>query len=147
MSPEHAHPWGEGVRIDTPNIDKLATQGALFSNYYVTSPTCTPARGAFFSGLYPSINGAYFNHVPFHDDVVTFGDILQNQGYKTGYLGKWHLSKSVFMYMNLLISSLLNNVSSMASSLHSCWNSLLFLTSYHRRRRKAWVQSCTYLWV
>lgn len=93
MDESQAFVWGNGVKVDTPNIDRLASQGALLTNYNVASPTCTPSRASFFSGLYPNATGAWGNHEPYHDDIVTFGEILaEKRGYRTSYMGKWHLN-------------------------------------------------------
>ena len=43
--------WGEGIKVDTPNIDRLANEGALFANWYVTTPVCTPSRASFMTGV------------------------------------------------------------------------------------------------
>jgi len=89
MDNAQAHIWGPGVKVDTPNIDSIAKDGALFTNFYVASPVCTPSRGTFMTGTYPSLNGAFENHAPLNDDAVTFAQILQQElGYYTGYMGK-----------------------------------------------------------
>jgi arylsulfatase A-like enzyme len=56
LSPEQAFMWGKGNIVETPHIDALAKQGALCTNFYSTSPVCSPARGSFMSGLYPQNN-------------------------------------------------------------------------------------------
>ena len=91
LSNDQAFVWGNNVKVDTPHIDGLAKQGALFSNYYVTNPVCTPSRASFLSGLYPSDTGAWYNHQAFNKDVVTFAEVLEKYGYWTSYMGKWHL--------------------------------------------------------
>ena len=90
---EQAHIWGQGVEVETPHIDRLAAEGALFTNFHTVFPMCTPSRASFVSGLYPHKTGAHGNHKRMRDDVVTFAEILQKQrGYYTGYGGKWHLN-------------------------------------------------------
>ena len=92
---------------ETPNIDKLATQGMLFSNAYA-APVCSPTRASIQSGQYPARVGI-FDFIPGHwrpyeevsvphhelqhlsGDIITIGDAMQSAGYKTGYFGKWHL--------------------------------------------------------
>ncbi len=78
----------------TPNLDKLADTGALFSNFYTVTPLCTPARASFFSGLYPAFTGeSDMNHGRMGDDVTTFAEVLRDQGdYSTSFIGKWHLN-------------------------------------------------------
>src|SRR5687768_9501070 len=91
MSPEQAFMWGPGVKVDTPNIDWLAKNGAIADRFYATSPVCTPSRAALMSGLYPQNTGAHTNNIPMDDRVVTFAEVLRRRGYTTGYAGKWHL--------------------------------------------------------
>lgn len=91
MSPNQSFIWGEGVKVDTPNIDWIARQGAICDSFYATSPVCTPSRAALVSGLYPQNAGAISNNISLNDDVITFAEVLQKKGYSTGYAGKWHL--------------------------------------------------------
>ncbi|WP_343330534.1 sulfatase [Polaribacter staleyi] len=88
---EQAYVWGEGVEVKTPNIDRIANEGAICNNYYASSPVCTPSRASFVSGLYPVATASYKNDIPMYDDVVTFAEALRKEGYATSYLGKWHL--------------------------------------------------------
>ncbi|MCH2206728.1 MAG: sulfatase [Lentisphaerales bacterium] len=91
LSKEQAEIWGEGNIVETPHIDALAEKGALCTNFYATSPVCSPARGSFMSGLYPQNTPVLNNDIPMGDEVTTFATILGEQGYATGYSGKWHL--------------------------------------------------------
>ncbi|MEM7373188.1 MAG: sulfatase [Bacteroidota bacterium] len=88
---DQAHMWGEGNLVETPNIDFLAKNGVLFTKFYAAAPVCSPSRGSFISGVYPQNNGVPKNDVPLNDDVITYAMILQQKGYKTGFMGKWHL--------------------------------------------------------
>ncbi|MCB1124568.1 MAG: sulfatase-like hydrolase/transferase, partial [Verrucomicrobiae bacterium] len=81
----------EGVKVDTPNLDQLASEGALLNSFYVSSPVCSPSRAAFTTSLMPHVTGVPTNDVPMYDNMVTFAEILGRNGYATGYLGKWHL--------------------------------------------------------
>ena len=83
--------WGEGVKVETPHIDWLAENGVLFSKCYASTPVCGPSRGSFVTGMYPQHTGVSKNDVPMHDEMITFAEILRDQGYFTGYVGKWHL--------------------------------------------------------
>ena len=92
---------------ETPNIDKLASQGVMFSNAYA-APVCSPTRASIQSGQYPARVGI-FDFIPGHwrpyeevtvpvhqvqylpKDITTIGDAMQAAGYKTAYFGKWHL--------------------------------------------------------
>ena len=86
-----AEMWGEGIIVETPNIDRIAREGALCKNWYATSPVCTPSRASMMTGLYPIATNAYINDRPLGEEVVTFGQILKAHGYATSYVGKWHL--------------------------------------------------------
>lgn len=88
---EEAFIWGDGVAVETPNIDWIAQHGALCDRFYATSPVCTPSRAAFVTGHFPQNTGAIENNLPMKDEMVTFGEVLRRNGYATGYAGKWHL--------------------------------------------------------
>ena len=82
---------GDSTRVDTPNIDRLAVEGALFSEFFTNSAVCTPSRGCFLTGRYPHCHGAYANNIPLHEDEITLAHCLARSGWDTGYVGKWHL--------------------------------------------------------
>ena len=63
--------WGDDVYIDTPNIDSLADEGALFSNFKTVRPYCTPSHSSFLTGQYPEFTGAASNHKPLNADIKT----------------------------------------------------------------------------
>lgn len=91
MSKEQAEMWGAGIVVETPNLDRIANEGLLCKNWYATSPVCTPSRASMVSGMYPVATNSYINDRPLSDDVITFGQILKDNGYATSYVGKWHL--------------------------------------------------------
>jgi len=91
MSDEQAFMWGKDAVVNTPNIDKLAENGVICTNWYAPSPVCTPSRASMVSGLYPVATGSPVNDMPLNDDVITFAQILKDNGYATSYVGKWHL--------------------------------------------------------
>ena len=91
MPPEQAFIWGQGVKVNTPNIDWIAKDGAICDRFYATSPVCTPSRASLITGLYPQNTGAITNNKPLNDDMVTFAEVLRHREYATGYIGKWHL--------------------------------------------------------
>lgn len=96
---------------ETPNIDKLANEGMIFTRAYAASSNCAPARTALFSGQYSPRTGVYTvensdrgrveqrkiipteNKWFLDEDNLTIPEILQNNGYSTAHVGKWHISK------------------------------------------------------
>lgn len=91
LSKEQSELWGEGNVVETPMIDSLAKEGALCTNFYSTSPVCSPARGSFMTGMYPQNTPVLTNDIPLKGELTTFASLLQKEGYSTGYSGKWHL--------------------------------------------------------
>jgi len=79
------------ILVETPNIDSLAKEGAILHNFFTNSAVCTPSRGCLVTGRYPHVHGAYRNNIEMNRDEITIARILQNNGYETGYAGKWHL--------------------------------------------------------
>ncbi len=82
------HPY-----LDTPNIDRLAREGALFVNAFHAVPLCSPNRATLLTGQYPSRHGIIDNvsrDLASHR-LATFNIPLQAAGYRTGFLGKWHM--------------------------------------------------------
>jgi arylsulfatase A-like enzyme len=83
--------------IATPALDRLADEGCLFTNGYVTAPICSPSRMGILSGRYQQRSGVY--DIYYQRDISgyhlwvkqkTIADYLQNAGYRTGLVGKWH---------------------------------------------------------
>lgn len=79
-------PW-----FKSPNIDRLAAEGVRFRNAFVTLSLCAPSRAAFLTGRYNHANGITNNSKPFPGDTVTHATLLRQAGYKTAYVGKWHM--------------------------------------------------------
>ncbi|WP_309714491.1 sulfatase-like hydrolase/transferase [Armatimonas sp.] len=79
-------PW-----FKTPNLDKLAAEGTRFRNAFVVNSLCAPSRATLLTGQYGHTNGIVDNHTPFSEKNVTVATLLSSAGYKTGYVGKWHM--------------------------------------------------------
>lgn len=77
--------------VKTPNLDRLAAEGILFTNAVANCPVCTPARGSLLTGQYPLVHRAVCNDLPIATELPTLATVLKHEGYATGYVGKWHL--------------------------------------------------------
>jgi arylsulfatase len=92
-----------GSRIPTPNLNRVAAEGAQFQHFYAGSPVCTPSRAALLTGRYPvrcGLSGVLFPEaaVGLSNTETTVPKMLKSQGYRTMCAGKWHLgSRPEFM--------------------------------------------------
>jgi arylsulfatase A-like enzyme len=75
----------------TPNIDRLAEQSVNFRNAVSVCPVCTPYRAALLTGQYPTTTGMFMNDLHLPSASVTMAELFKEAGYKTCYIGKWHL--------------------------------------------------------
>jgi len=82
------HPY-----LETPNIDRLAEEGALFTDVFHAVPLCSPNRASILTGQYPSRHGIIDNVARNRasHQLQTFPRAMQEAGYKTGFIGKWHM--------------------------------------------------------
>jgi arylsulfatase A-like enzyme len=78
----------------TPNIDRIANEGMLFSNACVTNSICAPSRAVILTGKHSHLNGKIDNYFPFDTSNVTFPQILQKNGYQTAMFGKLHFGNN-----------------------------------------------------
>jgi N-acetylglucosamine-6-sulfatase len=77
--------------VDTPNMDRLAREGARFLNAFATTPLCSPSRANFLTGQYAHTNGIIDNTARPSHQLPTFPRELQRAGYLTAFFGKWHM--------------------------------------------------------
>ena len=107
--------------IYTPNLDRLAARGVRFENFFCASPVCSPARASLLTGRIPSAHGVqdwirsgnldkdkmdeeirenpYYTYeekaIPYLDGMLTYTDVLKENGYTCALSGKWHLGDSL----------------------------------------------------
>ena len=79
--------------MKTPHMDRLAAEGACFTNAFVTNSLCSPSRASFLSGLYAHKHGVINNFTDFPSETPNYPAILKAQGYETAYIGKWHMGE------------------------------------------------------
>ena len=107
MSDDHAYQaisaYGHGLN-KTPNIDRIASEGALFTHGYVTNSICAPSRAVMLTGKHSFVNGKVDNVQAFDWGQDNFAKQLQNAGYQTAMIGKIHIDglPQGFDYSNVL---------------------------------------------
>jgi arylsulfatase A-like enzyme len=90
--------------INTPNIDRIAREGVRMDKAYVTNSVCSASRAVILTGKYSHVNGLRDNGTFFDSSQQTFPKLLQQAGYRTAVIGKWHLwsQPTGFDYWNIL---------------------------------------------
>lgn len=81
-----AQPW-----LRTPQMDRMAAEGAHFANAFVTTALCSPSRATILTGVYAHRHRIVDNNTAIPKGTVFFPSYLQRAGYKTGFFGKWHM--------------------------------------------------------
>jgi arylsulfatase A-like enzyme len=97
MSDDHAYQAisaYDTTLLATPNIDRLADEGMLFTNACVTNSICAPSRAVILTGKHSHINGKVDNRTPFDTTQVTFPQLFQQAGYQTAMFGKLHFGNN-----------------------------------------------------
>ena len=79
--------------LQTPNMDRMAAEGAHIRNAFVTTSLCSPSRASILSGQYAHNHGVVDNSSPIPEGTHFFPRDLQQSGYKTAYIGKWHMGE------------------------------------------------------
>ena len=79
-------PW-----LKTPNMDRLAKEGAYFRNTFVTTSLCSPSRASILTGLYSHTHTVVDNQAPDPPNLIFFPQYLRKVGYQTSFFGKWHM--------------------------------------------------------
>ena len=77
--------------LETPNLDRMAAQGAHFRNAFVTTSLCSPSRATILTGQYMHHHHVVDNQRPVAEGTRFFPEYLQESGYTTGFVGKWHM--------------------------------------------------------
>jgi N-acetylglucosamine-6-sulfatase len=79
--------------LHTPQLDRLAAEGVMFTNAFTTTSLCSPSRASFLSGVYAHTHGVLDNFTDFPQDLPSYPKRLKAEGYATAYIGKWHMGE------------------------------------------------------
>lgn len=80
--------------VHTPNLDRLADEGTLFTRAVSNTPVCSPVRASIITGLHTLTHELVNNDKALRTDLTTLGHCLNDAGYKCGYIGKWHMDNA-----------------------------------------------------
>ncbi|RDY26031.1 arylsulfatase [Romboutsia weinsteinii] len=85
--------YGQSLDI-TPNLDNMASEGVKFENAFTCQPVCGPARSCMQTGKYATQTDCFINDIGLKENELTIAKILNEEGYETAYIGKWHLAST-----------------------------------------------------
>ena len=95
LSDDHRYDFmgftGKVPGLETPNMDKMAREGAHCPNAFVTTSLCSPSRASILTGLYSHVHKVVDNDAPADSSLIYFPAYLQKGGYQTAFVGKWHM--------------------------------------------------------
>jgi len=95
LSDDHRYDFmgflGKPKFLETPNMDRMAREGAYIRNAFVTTSLCSPSRASILTGQFSHRHGVVDNQTAIREDVVFFPQYLQEIGYETAFMGKWHM--------------------------------------------------------
>ena len=77
--------------LETPHLDRLAREGVVFDNAFVTTSLCSPSRASILTGQYAHRHQVLANRTPLDRSIPTFPKSVQAAGYNTAFVGKWHM--------------------------------------------------------
>ncbi len=80
--------------METPGMDQMAREGAHIKNAFVTTSLCSPSRASILTGQYAHTHTVVDNSAPLPDNLIFFPQYLQKKGYKTAFMGKWHMGNT-----------------------------------------------------
>jgi N-acetylglucosamine-6-sulfatase len=98
LSDDHRHDFMSFVKgappfLRTPNLDRMAARGSYVPNAFVTTALCSPSRASILTGQYAHRHGVVDNTSPIPKGTMFFPELLQRAGYRTAYIGKWHMGE------------------------------------------------------
>ena len=85
---------GKVPGLQTPGLDQMAKEGIYIKNAFVTTALCSPSRASILTGQYAHTHTVVDNDAPLPANLVFFPQHLQKQGYKTAFMGKWHMGNT-----------------------------------------------------
>lgn len=84
------------TKIETPCLNKFASESIVFQNAYISQPVCTPSRATVMTGLWPHQSSCLANNIALPERARCLPELLGDPDYRTAYMGKWHLGDEVF---------------------------------------------------